>query len=535
MVINKKLIFVFIILLISLSTYSFFYWQGNFFALSPDSAGLTCGIEQITDNQTLGVEGKTYENFDTPVCWEAGQYPTNQIIHFDFSSISGLDIINISPIVTILIACLIPLLIFLICDQLFKNSWFSFVGGMLAVFAVPLARSLTLTPHNLFGFLFILLIIYSLIRLSKEKGKWPHLVYIFICLIALAFVHQLSLAIIFIPLVLYLLYFLIKEKKWPLIIVLIIAAVGISILASWFFTGSLNPLNLTNTLLEEAAERADLGLVTAHPWWDNPAAIGYLLFGLGAIGFFVMLLKNKNPIKIFLALFLLITLIVANAHYLGFEYLNYRFLAYAFIPLIIFSVFAIEHIFEKLKSLKLKSVGVLIIILIVLASGVHFFKYAQDDFNGFSQIYLPSQDFTDAVSWLNQNAQLEDTLLLTSKKDNRQASFAPVMFDGNVIIYPLLYFKHLGEFEIDDNIEYERQIFKDNGEKTLKGRELYSVFLMLTQPTSTQALNLMDNKNVEYILVAKGSHENQIFADATSEFFPKIYENESLIIYKNVN
>lgn len=550
---KKHLFFVIVLFLISLATALFPYLLSDFVPPWKDSIAVACAVKHIDQNHVLGTGERIYTTFDIPQishCWDKEIYPLNQIYMYSFKAFSGLDPALTVSLVYLLLYILIVLGIYLVAWEIHQKQYLAFIAAFLAANSLALLRIFMISAHQLFGFLAIIAITWFLVRYERQKQK-KYLFLIASVLLTLAFMHQFSLAVVSAVLAL---YFMARLKKKIFIIPVIILIGGIIVTAASFLGQGKGPLYLILSFILHASTAGMVETVSAHPLWDHPAILGYFLSILGVFGALYCLFLPKFPLKTFCWALTVVCLLFSHSYIFGFYLIGYRFLFFLFIP---FSLLAplffvyLKKIFPSYSRLLIP----MTIVFIVLATSLHSISFLLDDFYGMSKKVLPSEELNQAIAWLNENSQPNDTILSVMHWDKKYSSYLPYLYHGNVMTYPLFVFAKFDEFEFNNNLYqylyadsrvenktylsrliepyFQEQLAKtEDFEKYQADKQaLYDMFRMVSAPREKATKKLFKKYQVRYFLAWRGEKENNVYHYIKN--FEPIYQNDLLVIYRN--
>ncbi|MFA6391495.1 MAG: hypothetical protein WCW66_01900 [Patescibacteria group bacterium] len=550
---KKHVTYIFVLLLISVAIAGLPNFVSGQFPVWKDSIAVACSVKHIGENGELGLGDNFYINFDNvniPYCWDKNVYPLNQIYMYAFSSFSSIDPAMTVTLVYILIYLLIVTAVYLVAWELYNKHHLAFLSAILAGTSLALLRILTISPQQLFGFLLILFIVWNLLQYKKTNQK-KYLLLILITVLNLALIHQLSLVVVSIALVI---YFISIIKKKVLIIPFLLVAFSIIAFGLYIFSSGNNPLDYILKTIYYASTIGMSNLLPAHPIWEHPAILGYFLSIFGLFGALINLFTKKSPLKVFWWSMILFCLFMTHSYLLGFYFVGYRFLFFLFLPLSLLA----PIFFVKISGAFGKSARypiAIIIILSILASGIHGVNFLLDNYNGLSKPVLPTKEYREAITWLNDHSNKTDTVLTTIRNDQKYGTFLPYLYNGNVMIFPTFYFHKPMEFEFrgDENTySYSGQsanpttvigklikpyvINTEDDEKEFissyedQRQVLYEMFKMTYYPKDIESQEYLDKYDIRFVIIWRGKPESQIYAN-TSEF-KKVYQTESIAIYQ---
>lgn len=551
---KKHLFFITVLLTLSLAiaTLPYFFSDGS--PVWKDPIALACAVKHIDQNQELGLGNNFYINYDAPqisYCWDSSIYPLNQIYQFAVKTFSGLNPTFTVSLVYLFIYLLITLALYLLAWEIYQKQHLSFLAAFLGATSLALLRITTIIPQQLFGFLLLIVIAWLLLRYEKTRQK-KFLLLIILALLNLVWLHHLTLSVLIVGLSI---YFLSRFKNKKLIIPAVVLALVLIILTASFLAEDRNSFNYIINLIYSAATFGMVDLLAAHPVWDHPTILGYALTILGIFGMIYSLFIKKFPLKVFWWVIVIFGLFMAHSYIFGFYFFGYRFLFFLFIPLSIFTPLFLVYLEKVLPKIS-KFLFPIIILFIVISSNIHGLNFVLDDYYGKSKTVLPPKELKQAISWLNENSESGDTILTTSRNDQKYASYLPYLYHGNVMIYPVFFFNTLSSFEFksktaqylysDGNPSPQTKLAKllkpyylktqKNQETSLslankEKNELYDMYQMINFPGKREVKKIMVKYQVNYILTWRNQKEDRIFASKKGGF-DKVYENDLLEIYK---
>lgn len=549
---RKHFSYIIILLIISSATALLPYFFSDFFPPWKDSIAVACAVKHIDQNHTLGVGERVYTTFDIPqisYCWGEEIYPLNQIYQYSFKVFSGLDPALTVSLVYLMLYLLIVLGIYLVSHEIHQKQYLAFVSAFLAANSLALLRIFMISAHQLFGFLAIIAMAWFLVRYERARQK-KYLFLVTFVLLNLAFLHQFSLAVISVALAG---YFIARLKKKLFILPAIVLLGGIIIIAASFLGQGKGPLYLILSFIHNASTVGMVDTLSAHPLWDHPTILGYVLSILGVFGAFYCLFKPKFPLKTFWWTLTVFCVLMAHSYIFGFYLIGYRFLFFLFIP---FSILA-PLFFVYLKGLLPKLSHFLIpfaIIFIAIGASLHSINFLMDDFTGMSKRVLPPTELKQAISWLNENSQPEDTILTVTHGDQKYAAYLPYLYHGNVMAYPVFLFTDFYKFEFKSKLYkfiytdqtedkgtylsrlikpyFQEQLAKtENFEQSQKDtQQLFNMFQMIAHPRDKATKKIFKKYQVKYVLAWRGEIENKIYYKLKG--FEPVYTNDLLVIYK---
>ena len=551
---KKNILFITLLIIGSLLIASIPFFQSGFSPVYKDAMAAACALKNINQNNSLGWGENFYINYDVfniPYCWGENVYPTSQIFFSLISFTTGL-----APAVSIIISYLFIyilciLMVYLICWEIYKKPIYSFLAGILFALSPALLRSVTIYPHSLFGIMIALFIIWLIVKWEKDK----RIVYITFSIILsglLVLFHQLTLIVFIFTIPIYI---LLKTKKIFKFLLFIVIAVIILFAISFFLSSGNNSINYFIGFIYESTTAGMVNLLPAHPVWDHPAILGFALTIFGLLGAVISLFKKDFLIKKLLLPIMAFCLFMGYSYLIGFYFLGYRFIFLLIIPLCIFAPLSFDYI-SKLFNKKYRIIIFTpIFTLIIISSFLHATNFLQDNYTGQSSQVIPTDDIINAIEWLNNDSEADETLLTVMRNKQKYASFFPYYYNGNVMSYPAFGFEKLEEFTFRGNTfnyRYSDQILypetflgkiikplyirnSDDKNNILNNIEknkekLHDMYMMINYPNNEGTIKIMDDYNLVYFLAWRGKPEGNIYYKAND--FKKVYKNDILIIFK---
>jgi hypothetical protein len=550
---RKHSLFIIILLLFSVAIAGLPNFISGDLPVWKDSIAVACSLKHIDQNAELGLGDSiyiSYDNVNVPLCWDENIYPLNQIYMYAFKLFSGQNAGLAVVLVYLLIYLLIILSIYLIAWEIYKKHHLAFLSGILAGTSLALLRILTISPQQLIGFLFILFIIWCLLQYKKASQN-KYLLLIIISLLNLALFHQLSLVVISVVLIVYAISII---KRKILIIPFLFGIFCIILMAAYILSFRNNPFDFILSTIYNASTIGMTNLLSAHPIWDHPAILGYFLSILGIFGALISLFTRKSPLKVFWWSMIVFCLFMAHSYLFGFYFIGYRFVFFLFIPLSILAPLSISKI-ALISNKYSKYIVTIVISLAVIASTIHSVNFLLDNYNGLSKQVIPTDEYVEAIEWLNNNSVEDDTILTTIRNDQKYGNYLPYLYHGNVMIFPTFYFHKPMEFNFrgDTNADFysnkvtnpETTIAKLLKPYVLKTEEdenehiasfenrdqkLYEMFKILYYPKEKESQKYMKKYNIRFVIVWRGKTESKIYSKLTG--FENVYQNDLIAIYK---
>lgn len=491
----------------------FLYSIGPTIPLSPDSAALACAADHLSSTGEFIDSRTNHIPIVYEPCWTKNIYPGIQII----TSVVTKIFLGNAVLATSVLAILLYTLIVLICawtaQRLFQSNFLTGIAGLFTISSLALTRSLTITPHNLYGYLIIAVIF----LLLTYRPKIPLSLYIlFLWLItSVAYVlHPMSFAILALSLGIFSLHILIKKKQWLIVgITIVILYLAVSII-----THSLHPLSLINYLQGYTV----YGII--KPIWDHIALWGYIPVGLAGLGIMQSIKAKQTFLTRFALIMSVCILLVIHSYTIGIRILPDRLSGYLWMPLLFFSLYALRFLQKKLPQ----KWFTILVIFIVLGQIFHAVIFTQGNFQEITSRYVPSQNYILTLKWLEENRTSSMVVLGVADIINQEISYSGLYYNGNIIAYPWYKMNIKNIQDLSSNDAYFKIILADSSHEQYN--VLTGMFFAITQPNSTRGNNFFKKYGITHVLLWKRGPAFTLW-QYQSENYAIVYENEEYIIY----
>lgn len=493
--------------------------QSDWLPTSPDSAGLSCAVQYLADSGKFATARTAGFNFHYNPCWTVETYPGNQMFTALITKLTGLTSYHVVVGLSIVVYIACALLVYWLMRVTTSRPTIALWSGLTAVSSLVLARSLLLTPHNLYGYLYILLGLLGL-ALWERTQRWPYWLLIAASIILLSVFHALSLAILGIALCLFIVLAFYRSPR-----ILIVSALGLLILSSIvgkILLDTWSPLQLIYQVFQFSIP----GIT--NPWYDHPAVWGYTATVLAILGFSMAIRQKKIDYTLLLSLCIgIVSILFAHAKLVGIEILPERMIAYAWIPITLFAGIGIQQLVDWGKSWYRYTLPT----LVITSMCVHFIIFTQDSYVGISQRFLPDTDFIAAMQWLESQRTTDtvtDTLLVAvGNIINRQITYSGLWYSGDSTWYPAyrLNHKNINDFQTTDTT-YAPIVESAEHPDHQRLTDLYT-FVTVTEPNSIATI--AETYGITHFLAWKKGQEYTIWNEHST--FPSVYENTQYVIY----
>ncbi len=404
--------------------------QSNWLPTSPDSAGLSCAAQHLTSAGEFAQNRTRGFDFHYNPCWTQQTYPGNQVFTAGIITITGAPassvVVWLSILTFIAIAIAIYIAVWLSTDERTLALW----SGLGAITSLALARSLLLTPHNLYGYLGIILIILGIVIWERSR-HWLSVVLIILSIAFLTVFHALSLAIVGISLALYTLASTYKKPKILLILFGVLLLINIGVALIMF--GTINPIVPVESILAMSIP----GIT--NPWYDHPAVWGYIATSIGALGIAYRISSKDMHPALHLGIWIgLVSIFFGHPEITQIEILPERVIAYGWIPL---AIALGDGVLVSTGWLKAKW-RYLLSILIIAGMALHFSIFIQDSYEGISKRFIPDTDFIESMQWLETQRTDDTFLLAVGNTINRKITYSGLWYYGDSAWYPWYRLNH---------------------------------------------------------------------------------------------
>ncbi|MBI2415245.1 MAG: hypothetical protein HYV33_01115 [Candidatus Kerfeldbacteria bacterium] len=481
---------------------------------SPDGVQLACAAQHLlTDgefisNQTHGI----YLNYAP--CWTQSTYPVIQVVTAGLGWLLWGN--TTLAVIVLAISLFVGTVIVVtgIVQRLFNTAWLSLVGGILAITSLGLVRSLVMTPHNLFGFLFLAIITLCLL---PKKNHWPAVHWLglaWLCTILLYSIHPLSFAVTAVALTGYSIAWTIVQKQWWWLgLASVVAYTVLSyVIKSWW------PLDLLPYVQGINAP----GVV--KPWWDHLAIWGYGITPLAGFGLAWSMRQGWWQRIAFSIGLGLTAMIGGELHYFGIQLVPDRMIAFAWLPLLLFAMMALAYFIKQLPMIT----TMIMLCTISLAQLAHAGQFIRSDTDDIAKRFLPQPDFVEAISWLERYRTTDTFVLGVANIHNRQIQYAGLFYTGDIVAYPFSDMNHRDLLDFSARSVLLQNIIAQQVQPQYA--DLQGLYAVVTQPTSAAAQAYRAAKGITDALVWKNGPEYRLW----KKIVPAnhiIFENASYQIY----
>lgn len=477
-------------------------------------------------------------------------YPLSQILIANLYWFTGTPTYIISSLLTILLVLLLMICVYTLLRTLLKDNFYPLIAlPFLAASNAIIREILWSTPHSLQAQILIIISLWSIWKIHETKEiRW--IMFLVLLTFPLIFIHLYSALILILSLFLYSIYYFRNKPKVIGVIVAVffciyllsiyVSPILIGGFGGKFFSFSNFPLELISKYIYPSESPLEYPPLI----WDYPYIWGYILTIIGVYGLIKINHKNLQLSRLLLIMFL-IPAGLATAHVIGLYFLILKNLFIVWIPLIVGFSFGLKYLICKLNVASFKSLKVLFICSIVIIHtilGVNFIEEENKPtsesifkVNAGVNFRYPPENFIGAFDWLKENAG-NSTILVPVEPGTYFLHWAPILTLKNV---------SFGSKYLPKKTDLER-----DSQKTLLGRNIVlknkylliqknmslmnswtryrNVNHMLTKPSSQEALKLMGEYNIKYILVRENSFYDNILKNTNFEI---VYNKAEVKIY----
>lgn len=483
------------------------------FLPGPDAVQLACAADHLAKTGeyiTTSTKGITL-NYTS--CWTTNYYTTIQYITAQISQLLNNSVwATISLAIGLYTICI--LLIGLIVYRLTNIVWLGIIASIMTSVSMGLLRSLLVTPHNLYGYVAILLCI-ALLVVWRDKNIWWQLVGLWSISALSATLHQLSFAILAVAVSCFTLHSIVTQKKWWLGIGCMIIGYFVLVLGihSW------NPLYVIDILYSIHVPGIQ------KPWYDSLAILGYLSVPLAIIGAAQSFEQfRKSSAHAFLLYYTIIVIAFRLAYLINITILPERVIAYLW-PVII--IWASLGLYILLKNIH----GIwhwLVMTCLLWGMAWQGMFFIISDIQEIKNRYLPSPDFIAAAEWLEQNRTSNNFVMGINNINNRQIQYAGLYYKGDIIAYPWsdMDFRDITKFT-SLSTQFQSILSDPTSKQYL---DLYGLYMISSQPTSPTAQDFIKTYGINYMIIWK---PEQTYTIWQKTIYAKhiVYENQNYVIY----
>lgn len=481
--------------------------------LSPDTAALACAADHLSSTGQF-IDSRTHHiSIVYEPCWTKNIYPEIQLITSLVTKIFFGDAILATSVLAILLYTLIVLICSWTVQRLFHSPSLTSIAGLLTISSLALTRSLTITPHNLYGYL-IIAVIFLLLTYTPKVPFFLYMLFLWLVTGVAYILHPMSFAVLAGSLGIFSLYILIIRKQWLLASIMIL---GLYITVS-IITHSLHPLSLMYYLQGYSV----YGIV--KPIWDHVALWGYIPISLAGLGIMQSIKEKQTLLTRFALIMSVCILLAVHSYTVGIRILPDRLSAYLWMPLLFFSMYGLRFLQKKLHPIWF----VMCITFILSAQILHAVIFTQGNFQEITSRYIPSSNFISALNWLEEHRT--DSMLVIGVSDiiNQEIAYAGLYYNGNIIPYPWYKMNIKNIQDLSSKDAYFKIILADTSHEQYN--VLTGMFYTITQPNSTQSNNFVKKYGITHVLLWKRGPAFPLW-QYQSESYTVVYENEEYIIY----
>ncbi|MBU1118716.1 hypothetical protein KKH43_02465 [Patescibacteria group bacterium] len=425
---------------------------------------------------------------------------------------TGTDVISATKVVIFVLQIFLFIGLFLFLECIFRDRMFSFLAAFFAMFSYWIAiMYFEGTYAQIMGMVFIPFYLLLVNDYFNKKNN-PSLIGAIAINGLLFFVHPLTFIFVCVLSFSYLLYFLVLNKKYIVLALLIIATVVILIVIALF-------PNLPYPKFYS-------GNITDNPSFELKDFYGKLISGLSPyiiLGLFVAGIVSSLKSKKIVLIALLISYLFISSETFGVPFFPHRFNPYFMVLVIITVFYGFKELFIRIKNYRLAYL-LLVLFFIVISVGVVYsfqaVKEAHVHFSkGLSPAIITDNDYA-ALSWIKENIPGDETILAT----NKWGYFVPSLAEHTVL---------LGDsFELHDvekkDLKNRQEIAQQNG---------HAVF---RETDSRVKAELLQSIGVKYIFVPDQMRKYisdyapyEIYnTDFDSKYFSVFYKRGDAIVYK---
>lgn len=527
-----------VIFSLSLIFYAIFLGFSQWKPTSPDTVNIAWGIQELKMTQQIPsfwIGGSGYHPGDmNPPFYQWIQQFVATVTPQGWSGVSSY------LIVIWFIVASFPVWLFLMVRLFTGDRLVGLSAVLLTWGSFAVLRSLYVTPHNLFGYLGLLVGCYFLLRFFRDHTWWA-LGFAMIFFILTSLLHPLSGMMFGLVICATLAIEVYKKFGGKGLGIFCLSAI---LFLSWYASGwgAHNPFEVliyqvvSSTLWESA-------FPDFRPFWELPAVWGFLLVLLAIMGWFSYHGKSlPRACRKFLIAFLPI-FFLSQSYVLGVYYIiPDRVVAYMWIPFVFLASFGVRELYddiqERFSFFPARGIFFFCLVLVILLPAVNNANFSIATYG--TSVRLDAE-YLQSFEWLKNNGNPQYNVLSATYGEHEKILYLPFYFDGKITRYTYSHF---------DISPYER-LKKEGWKVTWLGRILYhffpsvydevkqgrysllkkegELFLMMTKPESEKAQQLMNRYGIRYIWLERATYESRFFEK--SKKFNTLFENEKVTIY----
>lgn len=453
------------------------------------------------------------------------------LFHFLIDAIGtglGVDFFQVARFLQPILTSLIVLSVSYVASK-FYGKLAGIGAGFLMLSSLLVGRMILALPENL-ALIFLPLAVYLYYKSLKDKNLKIALLGGILLIVVMA-THQaatlcLVLAITSITLMELVVYKNFKALGNFISFFMVIIAIGIAGLISLQIIAP----QLIQTLLQQGIT-AITGMSTSLPF-NRPLGIysylgnlGVLVLLFSVIGAVAAVKRHQQKDNVILV-WIIAMILLSNAYWFGVNVISYRVLIYLLIPLSILGGYGIHVACQKLKSYprfsskKVRSIVLVVILALSMLSAV--FAVSDPDISVFSvknefgnvQIAPPSDSEVDLANWFQENGNKSRSLVISNQFTG--------MFLGSKAGMPMNYGFEFYATKTYPNMTVSK--VKDQG----IGYLVYDKRLVV--PKEDSWLRVMSIKSEFFPLYYFSQNITTHFDQIKPDYATKVYENQDFIV-----
>ncbi len=472
---------------------------------------------------------------NAPVGQKIGYPP---LFHFLIAAIGtglGIDFFQVARLLQPLLAMAIVLSVSYVAYKLYGEI--AGIGaGFLMLSSMLVERMILALPENL-ALIFIPLAVYLYYRSIQDK-KLKMAVLGGLLFILVIGTHQAATLCLGLTIISITLMELVVHRDWkvlknfisfilPLIMVIIAALISIQIWAPQILQSMTQQGIISLTGLATSTNNRPLGI------YSYLANLGVLVLIFSLIGL-IHGVKNYNRKNIFIIVWILSMVFLSYAYLVGINVISYRVLIYILIPLCILGGYGITvackklHKYELFSSPKFPACFLVLIILISIFSG--FLTVENPDITYFGvknelgvvQIAPPSEAEIDLADWLGKNGNKSRSFVISN------------MFTGTFVATKAEMPLHYGfeYFSTNSNVTIQDESVKSSNQSIFQkekiGYIVYDKKLRTNPSENTLSLRVIDSEFYPLYYFTQDIHNNINLIKP--DFSRVVYENQEYIV-----
>ena len=453
------------------------------------------------------------------------------LFHFLIAGIGtglGVDFFQVARFLQPILASLIVLSVSYVASK-FYGKLAGFGAGFLMLSSLLLGRMFLALPENL-ALIFLPLAVYLYYRSLKEKNLKIALLGGILLIVIIA-THQaatlcLVLAIISITLMELVVYRNFKALGNFISFFTAIIAIGvIGVISIWIMAPQ-----LLQTIMQQGIT-AITGMSTSLPFnrslglYSYLENLGALVLIFSVIGAIAAIKRHQEKDNVILV-WIIAMILLSNAYWFGVNVISYRVLIYLLIPLSILGGYGIHITYHKIKnyqplsSKKVQTIFLAAILVISMLSAV--MTVSDPDISVFSvknefgkvQIAPPSDSEVDLANWFQENGNKSRSLVISNQFTG--------MFLGSKVGMPMNY-----GFEFYATKTYPNMTLSQVKDQKI-GYLVYDKRLVV--PNEDSWLRVMSIQSEFFPLYYFSQNITTNFDRIKPDYATKVYENQDFIV-----